>query len=52
MTHELRGRGIVGGKRGGGGQREKNWDNCNNINNKIYLEKNKTLYEPNKTNHY
>ena len=35
--HELK-EGIAGGKGvpGRGGQRRKNWDNCNNIINKIY----------------
>ena len=46
MTHgpELRGVGDAG-RWGGGAERreikegEKNWDNCNSINNKIYLKK-------------
>ena len=39
--HELRVRGIAGGKKGTGerGEREKNWDNCNRIINKIYFKK-------------
>ena len=37
--HELRGRGLLEGVRvpGGGGQRGKNWDNCNSIINEIYI---------------
>ena len=37
--HELRG-GIAGGKGvpGEGGQRRKNWENCNSIINKIYFK--------------
>ena len=36
--HELRG-GLLEekGVSGGGGQRERNWDNCNSIINKIYI---------------
>ena len=35
----LEGIGVVGGA----GQRGKNWDNCNSINNKIYLKKRRPL---------
>ena len=41
--HELRVGGLLKGRRvlGGGGERRKNWDNCNSVINKIYLKINK-----------
>ena len=40
--HELRGRGLLEGRRAERGK-GKNWDNCNNKINKIYLKKNSKI---------
>ena len=46
--HELRGvAGLLEGRKlpGGEGQRGKNWDNCNSIISKIYLQKKKMKFQ-------